>query len=1077
MQNVVSIDLSHFDFSSVSRFNKMFYGCSSLLSINLTNFTSLNFINTPKMFEGCISLISINLTSTKKIVILNGENMFKNCSSLRLIELSNYELSIVTNSTDMFNNVNNLKYIKLMDVGDKTSIIKKSPLNEINDLIVCQNKNLITNPKARKYCCDFNIETNECENDYYVSLYFNQDSYFINNYDRGTINYLEYNDEIISGQKEIYIKSGSKLDVHYVYPIYDSQIFFNCEYDRNMDNVVTVDLTHFNFSLITKMNYTFYKCGSIQPIIFPNSSEINQIINMSKLFSGCNSLKSLNLSNVITSNTKDLSYMFDNCTSLKLLDISNFNFTNNDVTDMFRNINNLKYVDLSNVTDDGKYISQSHLNEIDELFVCQKKNIIPNPNVYNICCDYNIELDKCDGDNYIIIYFAQDVNYKNGFKNELRNNIGFINYENSTYLDDKELNIKANSKVEIHFNTPINNLESFFYPSLDDNMNYVKSIDFSNFDASLVTNFRNMFGDCKKLKYIDFTNFNTSNAIDMSEMFDSCTSLSSLDLSHFNTSKVKRMDRMFRDCSSLLALDLYNFSFENVTSSDDIFKNLMYIRYINIFNVKDKNNIISGSLLNRIDSLIVCQRKKGIITNKRVRNDCCEFDIVSRTCKSNYISLGFFKQSFVSINNNQFLQKIDYIMYSGEMFINESFNVNSSNDAELHFIYPISDLSEFFVLNENGIVHNLKSVNFSHFNSKYITNMSKIFYECYRIETIDFTNFNTSNVLDMSYMFHHCDSLEFLDLSGFDMSKVTSVDNMFYYCYVLKMLDFSHFSSESIVSSINMFDNIEILGYINLYYAKDENNILSGSYVNEVNDLIACQKEKILTNKNITNACCNYNITSKKCEFANYIIVYYGQNDTEYNSSFINEYRSNISFIIYENSRFSGNEGFTIKEGTKIQIHFTSRLTSLESFFDKRYDENVVNIISIDFSYFDSSLLTSIDYLFYGCSSLQSIDLTNVISPSITRMDYMFNDCSALKSLNLSNLNSSSLTSANSLFKNCTSLKFLDISSFSMKNLKEGNEMFNNLTSLKYISLYDIETSDIFLNETNKELNNIDDYK
>ena len=196
------------------------------------------------------------------------------------------------------------------------------------------------------------------------------------------------------------------------------------------------------------------------------------------------------------------------------------------------------------------------------------------------------------------------------------------------------------------------------------------------------------------------------------------------------------------------------------------------------------------------------------------------------------------------------------------MFINESFNVNSSNDAELHFIYPISDLSEFFVLNENGIVHNLKSVNFSHFNSKYITNMSKIFYECYRIETIDFTNFNTSNVLDMSYMFHHCDSLEMLDLSGFDMSKVTSVDNMFYYCYVLKMLDFSHFSSENIASSINMFDNIEILGYINLYYAKDENNILSGSYVNEVNDLIACQKEKILTNKNITNACCNYNITS-----------------------------------------------------------------------------------------------------------------------------------------------------------------------------------------------------------------------
>ena len=355
------------------------------------------------------------------------------------------------------------------------------------------------------------------------------------------------------------------------------------------------------------------------------------------------------------------------------------------------------------------------------------------------------------------------------------------------------------------------------------------------------------------------------------------------------------------------------------------------------------------------------------------------------------------------------------------MIINESFTVDPNKEAELHFIYPISDLSEFFLLSDNKIMENVKSVNFSKFNSNYVTNISKIFYECNTTESIDFSNFNTSNVIDMSYMFYHCDSLNYLDLSSFDTSKVTSVENMFYFCSNLIYIDLSHFNSKNILSSNDMFKNIEILKYIDLYYAKDDHNILSGSYLNEINNLTVCQRENIITNENINNSCCKYNIETNICESTNYIIVYYGKNDTEYNSGFINEYRKNIIFIIYENSRFLDTEGFTIKSNSKIEIYFSSPLTTLESFFDQRYDERVVNIISIDFSYFDSSLITSIGYIFNGCCSLLSIDLTNFISTFITRMDYMFNDCSSLKSLDLSNINTSSLISANSLFKNCTS--------------------------------------------------------
>ena len=53
---------------------------------------------------------------------------------------------------------------------------------------------------------------------------------------------------------------------------------------------------------------------------------------MSGMFSGCSSLKGLNLNNFNTNNVTNMRCMFDGCTSLKELNLNNFN-TNN-VTDM-----------------------------------------------------------------------------------------------------------------------------------------------------------------------------------------------------------------------------------------------------------------------------------------------------------------------------------------------------------------------------------------------------------------------------------------------------------------------------------------------------------------------------------------------------------------------------------------------------------------------------------------------------------------------------------------------------------------------------------------------------------------------
>ena len=99
------------------------------------------------------------------------------------------------------------------------------------------------------------------------------------------------------------------------------------------------------------------------------------------MFSGCSSLKSINLSNFVTSSVLKMDRMFYECDSLNFLDLSNFNMIKCQSYDnMFSNIDSIKFINLYNFKND-KIIKQI-FNTKDKLFVCQKDNIISNSNSY-----------------------------------------------------------------------------------------------------------------------------------------------------------------------------------------------------------------------------------------------------------------------------------------------------------------------------------------------------------------------------------------------------------------------------------------------------------------------------------------------------------------------------------------------------------------------------------------------------------------------------------------------------------------------------------------------------------------------
>ena len=114
------------------------------------------------------------------------------------------------------------------------------------------------------------------------------------------------------------------------------------------DSLISLDLSNFNTQNITNMTGMFNYCNSLISLNLTNFNTQN-ITNMAGLFFNCNSLKSLDLSNFNTEKVTKMDYMFSYCNSLISLDLSNFNIKKvTKMNYMFSYCNSLTLLDLPN---------------------------------------------------------------------------------------------------------------------------------------------------------------------------------------------------------------------------------------------------------------------------------------------------------------------------------------------------------------------------------------------------------------------------------------------------------------------------------------------------------------------------------------------------------------------------------------------------------------------------------------------------------------------------------------------------------------------------------------------------------
>ena len=92
-------------------------------------------------------------------------------------------------------------------------------------------------------------------------------------------------------------------------------------------------------------------------------------------------------------------------------------------------------------------------------------------------------------------------------------------------------------------------------------------------------------------------------------------------------------------------------------------------------------------------------------------------------------------------------------------------------------------------------------------DTRNVTNMYNMFYNCSFLTTLNLCSFITNKVTAMNGMFHSCSSLTTLDLTNFDTSKVTNMGWMFFYCGSLTTLNLSSFDTSKVTGTDYMFYN------------------------------------------------------------------------------------------------------------------------------------------------------------------------------------------------------------------------------------------------------------------------------
>ena len=291
--------------------------------------------------------------SIKNEKLINNEKIDKLNNSIKNEKLIDNE-----KVDKLYDNIKNEKLINnekidilydniIIDIINNDLEMQEINNNYIISEIYIDDKNLNKNIRIiNSFEENIRIKNKDCINydssKYYPNGEFNED--YIN--EQEIINCIIFiNDELIPFNYFHVFKRKGKNKIKYIFEQFLTRtnfMFSDCEFLTN------IDLSNFNTQYVTNMESMFEGCRYLENINLSNFNTQN-VTNMKSMFEGCCSLDNVNLSNFNTKNVTNMNEMFYGCSSLINLDLSTFNTQNVDnVEFMFSFCESLMFLNLSN---------------------------------------------------------------------------------------------------------------------------------------------------------------------------------------------------------------------------------------------------------------------------------------------------------------------------------------------------------------------------------------------------------------------------------------------------------------------------------------------------------------------------------------------------------------------------------------------------------------------------------------------------------------------------------------------------------------------------------------------------------
>jgi len=903
-----------------------------------------------------------------------------------------------------------------------------------------------------------------------------------------------------------------------------SWMFANCHNLKKVYDSYSYQET-FNTENATEMSHMFYNCRSCDdlPVYITSYKNVEDLTDM---VAGCSSLERFSKYESFSKATK-LSGMFSGCTSLKEINLSYIKPTAlSTATAMFKNVPSnctiyLPYDTDKKILDESKGFSNrilivpayAMMYQVGDHYEMRFFGTNTKLKVGDTWSGYKIQklwegssvMDAQDNPVWAIdVYGVTKIVIESSFKNvPLVNTHGYFFYmkELTSISGLENMNMSKVKDMSYMFSycpklTSVSGIENWNTSSATTmkqmfaNSSALTSLNLSKWNTSNVTDMSSMFMSCSGLQTLNLTgSFNTANVEDMSLMFSGCKSLTSLNLSNVNTAKADatpdksgkyyNLGGMFMACSSLKKLDLSKFTVKHQSSLTWFFSNCSSLEELDLINWDTENlKQLEGTFkgCSSLRKLVLGSKFNAKNLKKSMYDN--EFEgvhdlvVITPTDKLSEIKTSFTNLGFKVGTTGNFYDKMPE---------REPQVIWTEANKTLTFFYGIPVGSTYNGMKVTKVWNGDDVTNTPYSNSKapwnstvsdklttvvfdpsFATNVKPTktngwFYGCKNLTEIKgLENLNTSSVTSMANMFGDCTKLTSLNVSKFNTANVTNMYGMFQNMSKLEAIDVSKFNTAKVTNIGSMFYSCRELTTLDLTNW-DLRAVTNATY-------FCYYSTKLKTMK--AGATCSLSKMSSK---ANY--CFNGISGLEVQASAANLSTVRTAFI--DKLGFvEGTNGYILDPNKKVaQVMWFESQKRLFFYYGREYKAgdtykgwkitklwkgSDVTATSID----SKNQAPWADAAGSTCTVAEFDESFKDVKP--TRGCSWFYNFKAMYSITgLKYLNTSSMTTMSRMFDNCFALTSLDLSTFSTANVTSMYYMFYSCSKLKSLDLTNFNTGKV----------------